>query len=108
MTKNFPEWMWHDEAEIIDALISSIFLEGLSITVYDGEGSTLFKATDRDLIQMHVAATDETTFILGEDTGFFWMVHGNRCDVISDFADNDICNRIWERVESTADYWSEQ
>lgn len=108
MNSKFPKHLWADEAAIINALITSIFREGLAISVFDGEEFSLKRSTVRADIQKEVMATDMTTFVLrdmeGNKKGWFLLIHGNRCDVISDFSDNETCERIWKRVEPTVDY----
>lgn len=109
---NFPEYMWHDETQVINALITSIFREGLSISVYDGMEYAIRRSTVRKDIQKEVAATDETTIVIhdmeGNRKGAFWLIHGNRAHVITDYTDNEVCNRIYNRVEPTVEYWENQ
>lgn len=98
---------FHDEEQIAKELVTAILHEGLNISVSDG----VKHSTDRDQIMEDAGVTDETMFILydflGNRKGWFLLIHGNRCDVISNFTDNEICNEIWELVQPTVEYWEE-
>lgn len=102
---SFPSYLWEDECQIINALITSIFREGLVISVFDGEEYALKRSSVRSEIQKEVAATDETTFVVrdteGRRHGFFWLIHGNRGDVLTDYTANEVCERICQRVLPT-------
>ncbi|MCG7629041.1 hypothetical protein MHM88_14615 [Epibacterium sp. MM17-32] len=109
---SFPTWLWRDEAEIINALITACLKRGFMISVFDGEEWAVKKSTKRAEIQKEVAATDETTFRVrdaeGEYVGFFWLIHGNRAHVVSDHTANEICEAIWEEIEPVIDHWEAQ
>lgn len=109
---SFPTYLWRDEAEIINALITACLKRGLKISVHDGTEWALKQSTDRAAIQKEVAATDETSFRIrdaeGEYAGFFWLIHGNRAHVVADHSDNEICNEIWDEIEPVTEYWEAQ
>lgn len=95
---------FHDEREIINALVTAIFRQGLSISVSDG----VKRSTNRDHIMRDAGITDHTVFTLSDGAGWFSLIHGNRCDVISDYSDNEVCNLIWDLVKPTVEYWEDQ
>lgn len=100
---HFPTYLWRDEAEIINALITAILKRDLTISVNDGVDWPVKLSTDRAAIQKEVAATDETTFEIRDAErarkGFFWLIHGNRAHVVSDYTNNELCNEIWNEIE---------
>lgn len=105
MRKNYQEHVSVIEREIISALISAIFREGLSISVSDG----VKRSIDRQRIEGDIAACDTTELVLYKDrekVGWVLLVHGNKGDVISDYTYNEVCSRIWDRVEPSVDYWA--
>jgi hypothetical protein len=87
------------EAEIINRLITAILNHGYCISVYDGEEYALERSYNQAAIQEETSATDETTYRMysreGDYKGFFWLIHGNGEDVISDHSDNFICEEIF-------------
>lgn len=105
---SFPDHIREDEAKIIDALITAALNRGLTISVNDGEEWALRESTDRHAIQKEVAATDVTFFQLrnadGKKVGWFDCIHGNGCDVIHDYTDNEVCKAIWKEVEPLTDW----
>jgi hypothetical protein len=109
MKHNFPEWIHPAEAAIIDGLITAILNRGLTISVYDGEDYALKRSADRELIQKETAATYNTTYLLrttdGVRVGFFWLVHGNHCDVIFDYSDGPTFDAIWNEIEPLVEKW---
>jgi hypothetical protein len=100
----YPEWIDPDERQIIDAIITSVLGEGLSIAVNDGEEFACAPTIDRDRITKEVAATDVTTFYFYRRPGWHkpattcqgWvtLIHGNGCDVIHDHSDTEQV-KIW-------------
>lgn len=108
MDNHFPEWLHKSEAAIIDGLITAILNRGYLISVFDGEEYSVKRSADRELIQKETAATCDTTYVLrttdGVRVGFFWMIHGNHCDVISDYSDSPTFDAIWNEIEPLTDW----
>jgi hypothetical protein len=89
----YPEHSREIERQIIDLIIHDALKAGLTISVYDGEEWPLKRSTDYEAITAEVHATCETLFLFriaetGAKFGSVYLVHGNDCDVISDYSDN--------------------
>jgi hypothetical protein len=90
----YPEHSREIERQIIDLIIKDALDAGLTISVYDGEEWALARSTDYEAITAEVHATCDTTlrfYPVGAATakvGWVYLVHGNDCDVISDYSDN--------------------
>lgn len=89
----YPEHSREIERQIIDLIIKDALDAGLTISVSDGEEWPLKKSTDYEAITAEVHATCETQFAFrtaetGAKFGWVYLVHGNDCDVISDYSDN--------------------
>lgn len=109
---NFPDYLWLDEAEIVDALIKAVLKRGLRISVHNGEEWAVKQSTDEAEIQREIAATDYTGLRLRnadkEYVGFFDLIHGNRAHVVSDFSDNHLCDEIWNEIQPVVEKWEAQ
>ena len=101
--KLFPHWMRQDEKEIIDGLIYAILNRGHMISVYDSQELILKQSRDYDKICAEVCQTEWTEFVVwdanGNRLGWFWLIHGNGRDVVSDYTDNAYCDQIWKEIE---------
>ena len=78
------------ECKIISRIISAALKGGYSISVNDGEDTTLLRSTSRKEIEAECFATDETILYFVRDfdpKGCVWLVHGNDLDVITDHTD---------------------
>ena len=81
----YPTWLDPIERKIIDLLVKTALAEGFAIAVY-GEGELdLPFSKDYDAITSDIAATDMTELILEPGKHWVQLVHGNGCDVISDY-----------------------
>ena len=104
----FPEYLWEDEACIIDAVITVALNRDYVITVYDGEEYVIKYCSDRETIQKEVAATDETLFKFYDKElnyrGFMYFIHGNRHDVVSDYSDRLEMKEIWEHIRPLVEH----
>jgi hypothetical protein len=95
------------EKAIINRVIADALKTGHVISVYDGEEFAIKKSADAEAIRKEVAATDETTFTFhaadGSKVGWVWFVHGNECDVISDYGVSPIVEKILEGATALAE-----
>lgn len=95
-------YLSHTEATIINKLIDDILSRGLLISVQDGEEWAVKRSTDPDEIKRDIGETCETQIVCrdpdGTFRGWFWLIHGNDEDVISDHTDNEICHEICKSV----------
>lgn len=78
------------ERKIVRKLIETIHAEGLTISVNDGEETTLRRSTDPDVVMDHLCTTEYDWLYVydaaGHRLGAYMLVWGNDRDVISDFA----------------------
>lgn len=98
------------EATIVNALIDAALARGLTLSVNDGEETTIHKSLDRQLILDAMCSTDADYLYLydnGTRVGFVWLIWGNGCDVLSDWADNPRINALIEPVLTLADKLAE-
>lgn len=87
----FPDWVSATERSIINGVIKRVLAEGegFTISVYDGEEFALKHSRDPAAIRAECAATDETTFVIRDNTtkvGTILFIHGNDEDVLSDYS----------------------
>jgi hypothetical protein len=83
----YPDYLDPVEREIIDRIIKDVLAAGHTIWVEDGEEIALKRSTDYEAITAEIAATCETTLIIEtpDGVGHIWLIHGNGCDVVSDW-----------------------
>ena len=105
----YPDWLDDDEAKIIDVIIEDALAKGVEIDVRDayGDEEEIVRLSDADAIRAEVAATGETLFDFyrpGEEKPFGWvlLIHGNGCDVISDYTANEATEALLKRAEAVA------
>lgn len=102
------------ERNVSLAIISDALAAGLVVSVYDGEEWSLRSSSDKAAIGAVIGDTCETrlTFrnpaMLDGDgrpvrVGWVWLVHGNGCDVISDYSDNAPTKALLRRAEGVAE-----
>lgn len=95
------------EAQIINLIVIEAISKGYSVSVHDGEETTVEKSTDFDTITKATMTTDEDTLIIhdksGERIGMVYLVYGNDgWDVIADYTLNDQINDILIPAEQFA------
>lgn len=104
----------HDERQIISALLDDAASAGFVVSVYDGEEWALKVSASRSDIAANVGATDETTLRFRDPSrldphgkaatvGQVFLVHGNGCDVISDYSDNADTRSLVTRATFVSD-----
>lgn len=104
----------HDERQIIAALLDDAAAAGLLVSVYDGEWWAVKPTHDQTAIRLHVGATCETTLRFRNPAklderaqagvvGSVYLVHGNGCDVISDYSDNPATAALVARASGIAE-----
>lgn len=88
-----------DEREVIGAILDVSFAAAFFVSVFDGEEWSLVMSDDRSAVEELIGATDSTTLLFRSSAklddegmpyniGSVGLVHGNGCDVISDYTDN--------------------
>jgi len=89
----FPAHLGRTEARIISAFLDSVLnTPSLSVAVHDEVELVVNKTRGRGEIESETAATGATTYVVFEGerrVGFAWFVHGNGCDVLTDYSDNE-------------------
>ncbi|OBQ90247.1 hypothetical protein A9K66_15225 [Mesorhizobium sp. AA23] len=93
------------ERRIARALVKACLDRGYLISVYDSEDWVVRRSDDKAAIMLALFSTDEDGIHLrsptGDKLGWFQLIYGNSgYDVVSDHADNEICNAIWDEVIS--------
>lgn len=90
---SYPDHIDPTELFIIDLIVTKALADGWMITVYGDGELDLLRSTDYHLITSNIAACSETTlkfFRPGATSreGMVLLVHGNGCEVISDYTAN--------------------
>lgn len=114
--KHFPEEVLNlphlkPECEIISRVITNALKAGYHISVHDGEEFTLRHTRDRAKIEAACFATDRTALCLSEGkapphalyTGFVEFIHGNGVDVIHDYSQRPVIEKIVKPAQDFAD-----
>ena len=96
------------EQRIIQRVINDLLARGLSISVHDGEEYDIMECSSRLLIRCSVGQTDESTFSVRDaetrkSVGWIRFIHGNDCDVISDYSDNALMNEVCDAAVAGED-----
>jgi len=80
------------ETKIMGRTVDALLAAGYSLSVNDGEETTVKRSRDRDEIIGALWTTGEDYIIPheanGARAGFVWLIHGNGVDVISDYSEN--------------------
>lgn len=99
------EYLTTGESRMVRKLIDSILASGLSVSVYDGEETTLCRSRDKPAILAAMATTESDTLTLWHDdgsrAGWFLLVYGNDSDgseIIADHSVSDLMESIWESL----------
>lgn len=105
--RNWPEGARRMELErrMASALVKECLRRGFSLTVNNGEDSTVVKSTSYRAVMDALWQTDEEYLMLhdatGKKHGWFFLVYGNDgWDLISDYSMNNATNDIWNEVIS--------
>lgn len=88
------------EREIIEAVLDAVVARGLIVSIHDGEEWALKASDDLPAIKAAIGATDETTLRFRDPSRFadggrvrtvgsVLLIHGNGCDVLSGWSDNE-------------------
>ena len=97
------------ELEIRDRLIKAALNDGYSISVNDGEETTVVKSTDTDEIAAATRSTDEDYLIFfnshGIKAGWVWLIWGNGRDLISDASDNRATSALIDPIIEWTNQW---
>jgi hypothetical protein len=98
------------ERTIIDLAIRDILAALHAISVYGDCELDCPASTDYEEITSHVAACSQTEFIIWTDpiqngaprrkVGWVMFVHGNGCDVLSDYTANDKTEALLSRANA--------
>lgn len=86
-----PEYMAEVECKIVKAILKAARDGGYSISINDGEETTVKRSQDWAAILAAMATTEEDWLRLhreGDRTGWVTLVYGNGIDLISDYTTN--------------------
>jgi hypothetical protein len=74
------------EQQIATKVVDTLLEAGYTLSVNDGEETTLKHSTDRAAILDAMGTTDEEYLFAHKDgrTATAWLVYGNGCDLITD------------------------
>jgi hypothetical protein len=91
--------MQHHEATEARALIDRLLAKGGSVSVNDGEQTTLHKSRDAALILAAMATTDQDSLRWfdpsGLRVGIFHLIYGNGPgELVADCTDSDLCHAV--------------
>lgn len=100
------EYLTTGESRMVRKLINKILARGLSVSVYDGEETTLKRSRDRRAILAAMATTESDTLTLwyddGSRAGWLILVYGNDSDgseIIADHSESELMESIWESLD---------
>jgi hypothetical protein len=100
----------HDpiEAKIAALLVDAILAAGHSVTIWEGGGYAIKRATDRAAILDALASTDSDCVNVfdasGKRLGEVLLIYGNGEDLISDHTDNDAIQALVDHA-SPPEQW---
>jgi hypothetical protein len=103
----------HPERKIIRTILDDAAARDLLVSVYDGEEWALTASDNMLSVAREIGNTCTTTLrfrkaALGADgkpevVGSVFLVHGNDCDVISDYSDNPAMSELLMRATLLAE-----
>lgn len=87
------------EAAIALRLVDAALTEGLLVSVWDSEDYALQQSGDREEIMaaLYSTGSDQLIYHRPGDTdrvGWHLLIYGNGEDLISDYVDNELCDRL--------------
>lgn len=86
------------ERQIVERLVRDALRLAFSVSVNDGEDTTLHESTDLDAIGKAMGTTDEDWLVFHSPArgrvGWVRLIYGNGADVISDYTANETMERI--------------
>ena len=92
----------HYAGLLVDAILN---YEGHTISVNDGEVTTVKRSRNREQILLALCTTGIDDLLVrdanGDFAGWFHLIWGNDpdgCELVADFTDNDFCNTIWNQI----------
>ena len=98
-----PDYLPKHDQIMATRLVAECLRRGYSLSVYDGEETTVRKSTDREQVldalgstsDDHLTAWNQT----GDCVGKFWLIWGNsEGDTIADYSANDECETLFEHA----------
>lgn len=99
--------MNHHEIAEARALIRALLNAGCSLSVHDGEETTLSRSTDPGAVLAALGTTEADTLTAWRAdlprTADFLLVYGNGPgELIADHSDTELANAAWHQVQRTA------
>ena len=102
MTNNLTKYATKGEARVARRLVRAALVQGWTISVNDGEETTVTRSTREREILDALCTTGEDIITIhlpvrGKSGGTFWLIYGNAEDgseLISDHSDNENCDRL--------------
>lgn len=111
MANSLSRYATAGEARVARKLIRAALARELSVSVNDGEETTVKRSRKYREIVDALCTTGEEYLILraptGDRVGTFWLIYGNADngeELIADYTDNALCNSIYRdayRVKTT-------
>jgi hypothetical protein len=111
MTTSFNDYTTQGERAVARRLIKAALAAGYTISVYDGEETTVKRSSKLKAITDALATTGEDTLQLyaadpsktvgWHGAGSFYLIWGNADDgseLIADHTNSDICNSLWAQA----------
>lgn len=94
------------ERKIAHKIVDDALTAGFSISVYDGEETTVKQARDRAVILDAMATTGSDRLVMyreGRHCGWVLLIWGNGADLLSDHAANDTMEALLQPVYDYAE-----
>lgn len=98
-----PIALYHSmgEARAASRLVREILARGFTISVNDGEETTLTASRDKRAIMREMGTTGENILTIktpdGKRAGWFLLVYGNDpSEIVCDHGANETCEAIWQ------------
>lgn len=112
MANNLSQYATNGEARAARKLIRAALAEGWTVSVNDGEETTVRRSSREREIFDALCTTGEDIITIhlpvgGKPGGTFWLIYGNDDDgteLIADHTDNENCERLYKaayRVKTT-------
>ncbi|SRR5258708_315760 len=85
------------ERKVTLQILDDALKAGCVVSVHDGGETAIQESTDKEVIFQAMFSTHADTLYLYKDNrvvGWVWLIWGNDCDVISDYANNPFMEEL--------------
>lgn len=110
MTNRLQDRIGATEARLVRHLVARILRKGYAIDAREGENPMEARVrVQSDEVIRHIGHTEVTVLDVyrqqtdSKPLGYFILIHGNGCDVISDFSAVAELDAIWAEIEPIVD-----